>query len=165
MATFAVEVRDDGVYVGFPTQAAHAATVTDVMAKTMVNWGVRWVFGMVGHSNLGLADALRVQEQAGKLRFIGIRHEGAASFACSAYSKLTGRPAACLAIDNDVPVQEVDYDDLKARLVADGQILQWPPVVASRKITPANELPEDAPKLHIHAVACMGGGQVTTDAS
>jgi pyruvate oxidase len=53
---------------------------------------------MVGHSNLGLADALRVQEQAGTMSFYGIRHEGAASFACSAYGKLTGRPAACLSI-------------------------------------------------------------------
>jgi pyruvate oxidase len=56
------------------------------------------VFGMVGHSNLGVADALRLQEEAGALRFIGIRHEGAASFAISAYGKLTGRPAAALAI-------------------------------------------------------------------
>ena len=64
----------------------------------MVNWGVKQVFGMVGHSNLGLADALRIQEEAGNLSYYGIRHEGAASFACSAYGKLTGRPAACLGI-------------------------------------------------------------------
>ena len=30
--------------------------------------------------------------------YIGIRHEGAAAFAASAYGKLTGRPAACLTI-------------------------------------------------------------------
>ena len=29
----------------------------------------------------------------------------------------------------------------------------------------AGDLPEDAPKLHVHAVACMGGGQVTTSTS
>ena len=62
------------------------------------DWGVKWCFGIVGHSNLGLADALRREEAAGRLRFIGTRHEGAASFACSAYGKLTGRPASCLAI-------------------------------------------------------------------
>ncbi len=33
----------------------------------------------------------------GHLTYVGIRHEGAASFAASAYGKLTGRPAACLA--------------------------------------------------------------------
>lgn len=95
---FPVEARDDGIYVGLPAEADHDQTVTDVMAETMVNWGVRRVFGMVGHSNLGLADALRRREVAGDLTFIGVRHEGAASFACSGYAKLTGQPAACLSI-------------------------------------------------------------------
>jgi thiamine pyrophosphate-dependent acetolactate synthase large subunit-like protein len=64
----------------------------------MTNWGVTSVFGMVGHSNLGLADALRLQESKGRLSYYGIRHEGAAAFACSGYAKLTGKPAACLTI-------------------------------------------------------------------
>ena len=64
----------------------------------MSNWGVKWVFGMVGHSNLGMADAIRRQVENGKMRYVGIRHEGAAAFACSAYGKLTGRPAACITI-------------------------------------------------------------------
>ncbi len=98
VATFPIEVRDDGIYVGVAPDPPHVRTVADVMAETMVNWGVRHVFGMVGHSNLGLADALRRQEEAGKLTYIGIRHEGAAAFAASAYGKLTGRPAACLTI-------------------------------------------------------------------
>ena len=61
-------------------------------------WGIDTVFGMVGHSNLGFADAIRRQEQSGHVTYIGIRHEGAAAFAASAYGKLTGRPAACFAI-------------------------------------------------------------------
>ena len=68
------------------------------MIQTMVNWGVDTVFGMVGHSNLGLADAIRRQTKTGKLKYIGIRHEGAAAFAASGYAKLTGKPAACFAI-------------------------------------------------------------------
>jgi nitrite reductase/ring-hydroxylating ferredoxin subunit len=96
--TYPVEVRDDGIYVGLEPAVAHERTVTDVMAETMVAWGIRHVFGMVGHSNLGLADAIRRREQAGELTYIGIRHEGAAAFAASAYAKLTGRPAACLTI-------------------------------------------------------------------
>src|SRR5207245_2326355 len=60
--TFPVEVRDDGVYLGLEPDPPHQRTVTDVMAETLTNWGVRHVFGMVGHSNLGLADALRRQE-------------------------------------------------------------------------------------------------------
>ncbi len=96
--TYPVEVREDGIYVGLPPEEDHERTVTDVMAETMVNWGVTSVFGMVGHSNLGLADAVRRQAVGGNMTYYGIRHEGAASFACSGYAKLTGLPAACLAI-------------------------------------------------------------------
>ena len=96
--TYAVDVRDDGVYIGLEAEPEHERTVTDVMAETMVNWGVTSVFGMVGHSNLGLADAVRRQTAEGNMTYYGIRHEGAASFACSGYAKLTGLPAACLAI-------------------------------------------------------------------
>jgi thiamine pyrophosphate-dependent acetolactate synthase large subunit-like protein/nitrite reductase/ring-hydroxylating ferredoxin subunit len=95
---YPVEVREDGIYVGLEADPPHATTVTDLMAETMTNWGVRSVFGMVGHSNLGLADALRLQEKQGRLNYYGIRHEGAAAFACSGYAKLSGRPAACLTI-------------------------------------------------------------------
>lgn len=96
--TFPVELRDDGVYVGLPPESEHVRTSTDVAVETMVNWGLKRVFGMVGHSNLGLADAFRRQEEAGNISYIGIRHEGAASFACSGYAKLSGKPAACLSI-------------------------------------------------------------------
>ncbi|MGB0723525.1 MAG: thiamine pyrophosphate-binding protein [Gammaproteobacteria bacterium] len=96
--TYEVELRDDGVYVAVQESTRHQRTVADLMAETLVNWGVTHVFGMVGHSNLGLADALRLREEAGDLSYIGIRHEGAASFACSGYAKLTGTPAACMSI-------------------------------------------------------------------
>jgi pyruvate oxidase len=98
VATYPLEVREDGIHVWVADEQPHARTVSDVMVETMVNWGVTHVFGMVGHSNLGLADAIRRQVEAGALTYVGIRHEGAASFAASAYAKLTGRPAACLTI-------------------------------------------------------------------
>lgn len=98
LETYPTEVREDGVYVGFPREENHVRTVSDLMAETMAAWDVKWVFGMVGHSNLGLADAIRRQTEAGAMHYVGIRHEGAAAFAVSAYGKLTGRPAACLAI-------------------------------------------------------------------
>ncbi|MFY0612889.1 MAG: Rieske 2Fe-2S domain-containing protein [Hyphomicrobiaceae bacterium] len=95
---FPVEVRDGRIVIGLEPEPAHVRTVTDVMAETMVNWGIKRVFGMVGHSNLGLADALRRRASDGEIGFVGVRHEGAAAFAASAYGKLTGRPAACLTI-------------------------------------------------------------------
>ena len=96
--TFPVEVRDGVIHVGLTPPMPHVPTVSDVMVETMVNWGVTQVFGMVGHSNLGLADAFRRQQDAGRLSYVGVRHEGAAAFAASAYAKLTGRPAACFGI-------------------------------------------------------------------
>ncbi len=96
--TFEVKEEDEAIYVAIPEEAAHQETISDVMIETMVNWGVNTVFGMVGHSNLGVADAMMRQEQKGKLQFFGIRHEGAAAFAASGYAKLTGKPAACFGI-------------------------------------------------------------------
>ncbi|GKT31348.1 Rieske 2Fe-2S domain-containing protein, partial [Aduncisulcus paluster] len=81
--TYPVEVREDGVYVGTAPPAPHVRTVSDVLVETMTNWGVDIVFGMVGHSNLGVAEAM---------------HRAETAFAASAYGKLTGRPAACFGI-------------------------------------------------------------------
>lgn len=93
-----VEERADGIYVALDPEPEHERTMSDVLAETLVACGVTDVLGMVGHSNLGMADALRRCAERGELTYVGIRHEGAAAFAASAYGKLTGRPAACLTI-------------------------------------------------------------------
>ncbi|MEP6814254.1 MAG: thiamine pyrophosphate-binding protein, partial [Marmoricola sp.] len=98
VAAYEVSERDEGVFVRLPERAGVTRTVADVVVETLVAHGIDTVFGMVGHSNLGLAEAMRKAEVRGELTYIGIRHEGAAAFAASAYGKLTGRPAACFAI-------------------------------------------------------------------
>lgn len=98
LETFPLKLVGNEIHVGIVPEPPHEETITDIMTQTMINWGVNRVFGMVGHSNLGLADAFRREEEKGNLKFIAIRHEGAASFAASAYGKLTGKPAACFAI-------------------------------------------------------------------
>ena len=95
---YEIDIRDGEIYVGLEPEPAHEQTVTDVMVSTLTNWGLQSVFGMVGHSNLGLADAIRRAVIKKELNYYGIRHEGAAAFAASAYGKLTGKPAACLTI-------------------------------------------------------------------
>jgi thiamine pyrophosphate-dependent acetolactate synthase large subunit-like protein/nitrite reductase/ring-hydroxylating ferredoxin subunit len=95
--SYAVEDRDGVLFVELPVIETKPSLM-DQMVDVMCDWGVDTVLGMVGHSNLGLADALRRAEEDGRLRYIGIRHEGAAAFAASGYAKLTGRPAACLTI-------------------------------------------------------------------
>jgi thiamine pyrophosphate-dependent acetolactate synthase large subunit-like protein/nitrite reductase/ring-hydroxylating ferredoxin subunit len=94
---YSVDLREDGLYVELPVPEERV-TLMDQVVDVLTGWGVDTVFGMVGHSNLGLAEALRKAEDDGRLRYIGIRHEGAAAFAASGYAKLTGRPAACFSI-------------------------------------------------------------------
>ena len=79
---YRVEERDDGLYVELPVVEQRVSLMNQVV-ETLCDWGLDTVFGMVGHSNLGLADALRRAEAAGRLRYFGIRHEGAAAFAAS----------------------------------------------------------------------------------
>ncbi len=95
---YPIEVRDDGIYAVLPDEPERERTVSDAMVETMVAWGVDTVFGIVGHSNLGFGDAMRQAELRGELSYFGVRHEGAAAFAASAYGKLTGRLAACFGI-------------------------------------------------------------------
>ncbi|MGI9667053.1 MAG: thiamine pyrophosphate-binding protein [Acidimicrobiia bacterium] len=98
VASYAVEERDDGIYVAVVEPVEHPDSLMTQLVDRLVVGGVRVVFGMVGHSNLGFADALRAAEQRGDLAFIGVRHEGAAAFAASSYGKLTGTPAVAFAI-------------------------------------------------------------------
>jgi len=98
LKNYEVEERDDGIFIKVTPPDKSAWTVSHVIAETLVNWGVKHVFGMVGHSNLGMAEAFRVQEEKGNIKYIGIRHEGAAAFACSGYSKVSGKPAVCFTI-------------------------------------------------------------------
>ena len=98
VTTFEVKEDGDAILVGIPEEPKHKDTISDVMMQTMVNWDVDTVFGMVGHSNLGVADAMMRLEEQGKLQYFGIRHEGAAAFAASAYGKLMGKPAVCFGI-------------------------------------------------------------------
>lgn len=98
LKSFEVEERSDGIYLRIAPAKKSEWTVSHVIAETLVNWGIKHVFGMVGHSNLGMAEAFRIQEEKGNIKYIGIRHEGAAAFACSAYSKISGKPAVCFTI-------------------------------------------------------------------
>lgn len=95
--SYAVEERADGLWVQLPVEEPRVSLM-DQLVDVLCEWGLDTVFGMVGHSNLGLADALRKAEADGRLTYVGIRHEGAAAFAASGYAKVSGRPAACLTI-------------------------------------------------------------------
>ena len=71
-------------------------TVSEVLINQIAEWGVQYVFGIPGTSTLGIVDAIR--KSNGKVKYVQVRHEETAAFMASAYGKLTGHVAACLAI-------------------------------------------------------------------
>lgn len=70
-------------------------TVSDVLVDQLVEWGVKYVFGMPGTSILGIVDSIRKNDA---IKYIQVRHEESAAFMASAHGKLTGHVAACLTI-------------------------------------------------------------------
>jgi pyruvate oxidase len=70
-------------------------TVSEVLVDQVVEWGVRYFFGVPGTSTLGVVDAIRKNDKA---TYIQVRHEQTAAFMASAYGKLTGHIAAVLGV-------------------------------------------------------------------
>lgn len=71
-----------------------ARSVSDIVVEQLGDWGIRYIFGVMGETVLGLLNAVRHQD---RIRFVAMRQESMAAFAASAYGKLTGEPAACIA--------------------------------------------------------------------
>ncbi|MBO4967975.1 MAG: ubiquinone-dependent pyruvate dehydrogenase, partial [Pseudomonas sp.] len=67
-------------------------TVADFITETLLQAGVKRVFGVVGDSLNGFTDALRRQEQ---IEWIHMRNEESAAFAAGAEAHLTGELAVC----------------------------------------------------------------------
>ncbi|MGH6708861.1 MAG: ubiquinone-dependent pyruvate dehydrogenase [Bradyrhizobium sp.] len=67
-------------------------TVADLIAETLIQAGVKRVFGVVGDSLNGLTEALRKREV---IDWVHVRHEEVAAFAASAEAQLTGGLAVC----------------------------------------------------------------------
>ena len=82
-----------------PTSAAARRTVSDVHGRDDGRVGRRRTCSAWSATpTSGSPTRCAARRSAASSRYIGIRHEGAAAFAASAYGKLTGRPAACFAI-------------------------------------------------------------------
>ena len=64
----------------------------DLLVECLINQEVRKVFGVPGESFLGFLDAIRENK---KIKWIGNRNEGGASFMAGAYAQLTGKPGIC----------------------------------------------------------------------
>lgn len=74
---------------------ARKQTGGDHIVETLIEWGVRVVFGLPGDGINGLMEALRARQD--RIRFIQVRHEESAAFMACGYAKYTGRLGVCLA--------------------------------------------------------------------
>ena len=66
--------------------------VADIFVATLVQAGVKRVYGVVGDSLNGLTEAIR---RSGAIEWIHVRHEETAAFAAGADAYLTGTIAVC----------------------------------------------------------------------
>ena len=66
----------------------------DLLAKSLKEQGVEYMFGVVGFPVGPLAEAA----QKVGLPYIGMRNEQTASYAAGAVGYLTGRPGACIVV-------------------------------------------------------------------
>src|SRR5258708_32403522 len=69
-----------------------AKKVAEVFIETLVNAGVRRVYGVVGDSLNGLTDVIRKSKQ---IEWVHVRHEEVAAFAAGADAHVTGELAVC----------------------------------------------------------------------
>ena len=66
--------------------------VADLIAETLIQAGVKRIFGVVGDSLNGLTEALRKRKA---IDWIHVRHEEVAAFAASGEAQITGELAVC----------------------------------------------------------------------
>ena len=66
--------------------------VADLIAETLIQAGVKRIFGVVGDSLNGLTEALRKRKM---IDWIHVRHEEVAAFAAAGESQITGELAVC----------------------------------------------------------------------
>ncbi|MFC5744332.1 thiamine pyrophosphate-binding protein [Actinomadura rugatobispora] len=65
----------------------------DALVAALAGAGVSAVFGMPAESLNAFVDALR---RDGRIRLVGVRHEGAGALMAATYGKLTGLPGVCM---------------------------------------------------------------------
>jgi hypothetical protein len=85
----------DGRQAGGPIHTKErnmAKTVSEVFVETLIEAGVRRVYGVAGDSLNGLTDAIRKSNQ---IDWLHVRHEETAAFAAGADAQVTGKLAVC----------------------------------------------------------------------
>ncbi|MEV4413156.1 thiamine pyrophosphate-binding protein [Catellatospora sp. NPDC049609] len=72
--------------------APSATTGAEALVAQLESYGVEQIFGLCGHTNIALLDAL----SRSRIRFVMSRHEQTAAHAADGYARLSGKPAVLL---------------------------------------------------------------------
>src|SRR5919106_134412 len=67
----------------------------DVVAESLIDWGIDVIFGLPGDGINSFIEALRQRQN--RIKFVLVRHEEAAAFMACAYAKFTGKLGVCVA--------------------------------------------------------------------
>ena len=70
-------------------------TAGQIFLESLRSHGVRYVFGVVGHTFLGILDAFY---DSTDVEFIGCRHEQSAALMADGYARATGKPGVSLVV-------------------------------------------------------------------
>lgn len=70
-------------------------TASEIIVDELVYAGVKYVFGIPGHTSLGVSEAIRKRTD---IEFVTVRHEETAALIASAYAKLTNQLGVVLTI-------------------------------------------------------------------
>jgi acetolactate synthase I/II/III large subunit len=78
--------------VGVTRNAPPVVTGAEVLVRQLEAYGVEVVFGLCGHTNIAVLDAL----SRSPIDFVTARHEQAAAHMADGYARITGRPGVVL---------------------------------------------------------------------
>ncbi|WP_148681426.1 thiamine pyrophosphate-dependent enzyme [Candidatus Nitrososphaera gargensis] len=75
--------------------AEQGTKTAEIVAESLLDWGVDVIFGLPGDGINGFIEALRQRKD--RIKFVLVRHEESAAFMACAYAKYTGKLGACVA--------------------------------------------------------------------
>lgn len=75
--------------------AEQGTRTADIVAESLLDWGVEVIFGLPGDGINGFIESLRRRKD--RIKFVLVRHEESAAFMACAYAKYTGKLGACVA--------------------------------------------------------------------
>ncbi|MEV0070994.1 MULTISPECIES: thiamine pyrophosphate-binding protein [unclassified Amycolatopsis] len=74
------------------TAPAPTTTAAEALVRQLESYGVEYVFGLCGHTNIAFLDALG----RSSIEFVMARHEQAAAHAADGYARVSGKPGVLL---------------------------------------------------------------------